>query len=53
MVFMNEITRKKHKSFVYGGASFSKCPENFYFRIVDSSFVQTKKIKIAESKNES
>tara|TARA_Y100001947_G_scaffold7920_1_gene6212 strand:+ start:992 stop:1150 length:159 start_codon:yes stop_codon:yes gene_type:complete len=44
---------KKTKRFFHGEASFSNCPENFYYGIVDSSFVQTKKIKTAESINES
>jgi len=34
---------EKTKRFFYGEASFSKCPENFYYGIVNSSFVQTKK----------
>jgi|TARA_B110000967_G_scaffold173216_1_gene184695 hypothetical protein len=39
---MSEIGSNKIKRCFYVGASFSKCPEKFYFKVSDISFVVLK-----------
>jgi len=36
------MERKNSKILLHGGASFSKCPENFCFKVADFSFVVLK-----------
>jgi len=47
---MFEMGSNKIKRCFYVGASFSKCPENFCFKVADFSLVVLKKIYLRRAK---